>query len=128
MPTLTDKLLSLALALILGLSPVQAAMAGVATGGAQEQAMHQPSEPDGHMALAQMPQEQMSQQHECEQAMNTDCCGGDECSAGHCNCSLIGLVAVPIASRFSPPLLQSHALSSGVISRHPIPLYRPPRA
>lgn len=128
MPTLTDKLLSLALALILGLSPVQAAMAGVAMGGAQEQAVSQPSEPGGHMALVQMPQEQMSQQHECAQALSTDCCGDGECSAGHCNCCLIGLVAMPVASRFSPPSLQSHALSSGVISRHPIPLYRPPRA
>jgi hypothetical protein len=114
-----DKLLALMLALLLGLSPFQAALAGMFA--SVEGAGHAQQMAEGHhggMAMA------------AEAPVATDCdqcptCDG--CSSGHC---LSCLSALPSVFTFpAKPGLQSLfvRMNLGTVDRHAAALYRPPK-
>jgi hypothetical protein len=117
------KLLALMLALLLGLSPFQAALAGMLA--SVERTGHAQQMGEGHHGAMAMAAE-ASVATDCEQCPSGTGCDG--CGSGHC---LSCLSALPCVFTFpAKPDLQFHfvRIDLGTVDRHAAALYRPPKA
>ena len=119
----SEKLLVIFLALLLGLSPLQGALAGVVNSFEQKENAHQMS--DTHCA-ASMDVGNVS--HDGTQCSTQNDCHEQDCSTGHCaSCVMAVLPEVSRISRSGDasdfPSFQSQFINSGFTSP-----YRPPRA
>ena len=125
MHRLSETLLPILLALLLGLAPLQNAWAAVV------------SSPDqgGHpqqMAAMDLDQDEMSMDRysgeKCDPCDVDDCCGGLGCSAGQCGSSFI---ALPSRSLQLPEIFgvaQTEQVTIPSVSTSISPFYRPPRS
>lgn len=124
MHALTDKLLALFMALLLGLSPMQAAVSAVMVDAGQTMAIHEMSNHTGAMDMAGM-----ASAHDCcEQAMKNVGCPDGDCSSSHCASCVIGLVAAVYPAFNRSLSCEKQALIHGSLRQAPSSLYRPPRA
>jgi len=126
MHRLSDKLLAMLLALLLGLSPLQGAMAASFAASGQGMAMHQMADvDDGAVATSDMAS------HDCDQCNSGKGCGSQGCSSGHCASCLSCTMAPPLS--FSLPTHPATTVTlplenRGIVSRLTFSLFRPPRA
>ncbi|MBL3591192.1 MAG: hypothetical protein JMN24_15585 [gamma proteobacterium endosymbiont of Lamellibrachia anaximandri] len=122
MPRLSDKLLAVLLTLLLGLSPLQGAMAGFAASPDREGSVHQMSDMhDSGMVMDQAA-------HDCKQCSADDGCGGHSCSSGQCASCALALLPVfllPTHLAATPVLPRA---DKGFVSQLSSSLFRPPRA
>ena len=118
MRCVSEKLLAIALTLLLGLSPLQGAMAGFAPSSDQEKGMHAMAERHGDMVM----------DHDCERnnAYDTDNC--HSCSSGQC--TSCALAVLPVFSHPTNRIGMSGLLRAddGFVSQLASSLFRPPRA
>lgn len=124
MHQLSDKLLAILLALLLGLLPIQSAMAGFAAFPDQEESVHQMvgmQTGDDAMSVDQMA-------HDCEQCESDNYCKDSTCASSHC---AFCVVAVPsFISLFTDHVDISYVQQADdtFLSHSVSSLYRPPRA
>ena len=125
MRRVSEKLLAVLLTLLLGLSPLQSAMAGFASSLDQEGGVHQMANShDGGMVMAA----DHVAAHDCEQCNADAGCNGHNCSSGQCASCALALLQV-----FSHPqnlIAVSVPLRAddGFVSQLSSYLFRPPRA
>ncbi|MBA1445539.1 MAG: hypothetical protein FE835_11705 [Gammaproteobacteria bacterium] len=114
-------MLALLLTLLLGLSPLQGAMAGFAAASDWEGSMHQMSNMhDDSMVMDQAA-------HDCEQCNADDGCAGHSCSSGQCASCVLALLPVfllptHLAARPILPMADK-----GFVSQLSSSLFRPSR-
>lgn len=127
MCSLTDKFLAVILALFMGFSPLQGAVAAVPDAPTQEVGMHQM-----HQLMAQ--QDEMNNvtppqmNHDCQRHLGDERCTNHAGSAGHCTGCAVGIL--PVITTSSTPAVETLALrpsTDGFTSQHAPSLYRPPR-
>ncbi len=120
------KMLAVMLAILVGLSPLQSAMAGFADSFGQGEAVHQMADRhDGSLAMTTG--HAMTQ--DCEQCkVDTGCCNRHGCSSGHCvSCALalLPMLSLPTHQTASSVLFRT---DDGCVSQLSSALFRPPRA
>lgn len=121
----SKKLLAILLALLVGLIPLQSAMAGFADSFGQGEGVHQMT--DWHDGSQAMADHDMAQ--DCEHCKTgTGCSNGHGCASGHCVSCVLGLFPV-----LSFPTQQSAAsvqfrTDDGFVRQLSSFLFRPPRA
>ncbi|MEN8171171.1 MAG: hypothetical protein ABFS08_13190 [Pseudomonadota bacterium] len=124
MRSLSDKLLAAILALVLGFSPLQGAVAAVLDTPSQGMGMHQMMESQGDQNS--VPANQMSHDY-CQQNKMDDDCTSHAGASSHCSSCVVGLIPVTTIN-ITPTLISGpHPSSDGFISQHAPSLYRPPR-
>jgi hypothetical protein len=119
---LNDKLLTVILALLLGLSPLQGAVASI---------LYSPSINVGmHQMLGQEDGSGVSSHQlcpDCQQYMAENCCPMHAGAASHCACFVV-VILPETASLFIPTLTPSlRTPNHSFTSRYTASLYRPPR-
>ena len=125
MRSLNDKMLCLALALLVGFSPVQGALASVMKAPSQDMSMHHQMMGQHDSKDAMDPEQQRPL---CQQHMGDKDCPSHTGSSNHCAGCVVGILLPPTIN-FSPILLLSFRPSNdGFSSQHTTSLYRPPRA
>jgi len=78
----SEKVLAILLALLLGISPLQSAMAGSTAHAVQAGSGHQM----GHEHIADMTMDQVKgMNHDCPQCQDPSGCSDHTCSSGHCS-------------------------------------------
>ncbi len=123
MDRLSEKLLAILLTLLLGLSPLQSAMAGFAVSSDQEGGVHQISVIQGDMV--------MNIDHatyDCEQCNADDGCNGHSCSSGQCASCVLAVLPIgshPINFKATSKLLQK---GDYFVSQLSSSLFRPPKS
>ncbi len=127
MCSLTDKFLAVILALLVGFSPLQSAVAAVLDAPSQKAGMHQM-----HQLMA--PQDEKNNvtppqlSHDCQQHLGEDSCTHHAGSAGHCTGCVVGILPVIItSSTLATETLALRPSTDGFTSQHAPSLYRPPR-
>jgi len=137
MSRLSRQIVSLFVAVLLVLSPLQGAMAGIVSLGqapmpdmqhemaGEKVAMDHGVNANGAHDMMQMDVAASGQQ--CEQCDVSACCIGGQCLSGHCATCAIGLV--PVVSRFSESAggIIAIAPDSTRLQQVPDTLLRPPR-
>ena len=121
---LSQKTLALVIALLMGILPLQRAVAGVASSLVQGESVSRMADRNhGQMDM----REDQAGDH-CDQCVTGDCCADDICSTGACASVALALLAV-----FSLPT--NHVTTSnivgaddGFVSQFSASLFRPPRA
>ena len=117
MSRISEKLLTVLLTLLLGLSPLQGAIAGFASSLDQEEGMHQMSGTHGDMAM-----NIDHGAHDCEQ-----CSAGDGCSSGQCaSCALALLPYITLPKNLTAAI-ELLRTDDGSVSQYSSFLFRPPR-
>jgi hypothetical protein len=118
----SEQLLAVMLILLLGLSPLQSAIADAAFPTRGEPAHQTACMHDGGMMMAgdQSP-------HGCDQCNSDTGCSNHTCSSGHCTSSVLAMIPA-----FSYPLNLSvvaglPAADDGFVSQLSTSLFRPPR-
>ncbi|MEN8179114.1 MAG: hypothetical protein ABFS39_10930 [Pseudomonadota bacterium] len=123
MHRLSKKLLAVLLTLLLGFSPLQGVMAGVAASFDQEEGVHQMTGMHGDMAMATDQAE-----HNCEQRHADDGCNSHSCSSAQCaSCVLALLPFFSFPTNLTATSL-SYSVADGLESQLSSPFLRPPRA
>lgn len=117
------KLLAILLALLVGLIPLQAAMAGFADSFGQGDGAHQMADRhDGSQAMADPVMGQ-----DCEHC-KADTGNGHSCSSGHCVSCVLGLLpSLSFSTHQSATSVQFRTVD-GFVRRLSSSLFRPPRA
>ena len=123
MQSLSEKLLAVLLTLLLGLSPLQGAIAGIAS-SAQEGGLQQMAD----MQADHMVVNSDHAAHDCDQCNADDCCGGHSCSSAQCASCVLAVISV-----FSHPIKLSTTsehprVDDGFASQPSFSLFRPPKA
>ena len=121
---LPEKLLTVLLALLLGLPPLQGALGGLIPTPNQGEELHRVA----GMAAdnLEMPAEQKT--HDCEQSHSQGCCDGSTCFSSQC-CSCIEVLFSSLGHP-TAGFLQSciRPTAEAFVGRPASSLYRPPRA
>lgn len=128
MSRLSRQIISLLIAMLLVLSPLQGAMAGIASGGMAPMSSMQ-SMPAGDMVMDHnMMQKASASDHQCDECNTNACCSGAQCLSGHCATCAFGLV--PVISRVTVAIVRVMAFApdSTHLQQVPDTLFRPPRA
>jgi len=122
---LSEKLLVILLTLLLGLSPLQGAIAGFASSFEQEGGVHQMADRhDGGIVMAA----DHAAAQDCEQCNAEAGCNGHSCSSGQCASCVLAVLPI------FPDILHRTATSgllrtdNGFVSKLSSSLFRPPRA
>ena len=120
---LTDKLLTVTLALVLGLSPLQGAVASMLDTHSDSVGMQQMMAHAGDMSSLSAPQ----MNHDCSQHMGDSGCQTHAGASSHCSSCVVGIHSAMIAA--FTPILESGTRPSneGFTSYSTTSLYRPPR-
>jgi hypothetical protein len=125
MSRLSRQLLALLLALLMGLAPLQGAVAGMSALSSGDQGMAGMSQMD-HGAMMDMASG-ASVDHDCDQCNSDDCCSGSNCLSGHCATCAMALLPV-LTSLVSPTAtLRLSQVGDNLRSTLPASLFRPPR-
>lgn len=119
---LSKQLLSVMLMLLLGLSPLQSAIAGATSPDRGEPAAQTACMHDGGVMMAS---DQST--HDCDQCNSDSGCSNHTCSTSHCFSSVLAMVPA-----FSYPLNLAvitglPAADDGFVSQLSTSLFRPPR-
>lgn len=132
---LSDKLLAVVLALLLGLTPLQGAIAaalGVAGCDAhqeQQAGAHHTSGDSDALASAHHATKQDGSAHDCSDCASDGCCfTGMSCGTSHCSSTAAPLVVESIVSLSSFGQSYNASAPDAVLASEPAVLYRPPRA
>lgn len=118
---LSKKLLTVLLALLLGMSPLQGAIAGFASSFDQEGSVHQTA--DRHDIATDHAAAQ-----DCEQCNTEAGCNGNSCSSDQCaSCALVVFTVFSYHTNLTamPGLSRAY---DGFVSQHSSSLFRPPKA
>ncbi|MEN8180883.1 MAG: hypothetical protein ABFS39_20020 [Pseudomonadota bacterium] len=123
MHRLSENLLVILLTLLLGFSPLQGAIAGVASSD-QEGGTHQMADMHASMAIAS----DHATAHDCEQCNTDECCTGHSCSSGQCASSVLVVLTV-FSYHIDVDAMPGMFLpDTSFTSQSASSLYRPPRA
>ncbi len=136
MSRLSRQIVSLFIAVLLVLSPLQGAMAGFVSAGqsplsgmqhemsGEQMAMDHDVTANGTHDMMQM---DATSDHQCDQCDTSACCIGGQCLSGHCASCAFGLV--PVVSRFSGVVVRVAVIApdSTRLQQVPDTLLRPPR-
>ena len=120
----SKKLLAILLALLVGLIPLQSAMAGFADSFGQGDGVHQMTDRhDGSHAMVDHVTGQ-----DCEQCNIDAGCIGHSCSSGHCVSCVLGLI--PVRSFPAHPFAESvqFGTDDSFVRQVFFFIFRPPRA
>jgi hypothetical protein len=123
MHRLPEKLLIIMLTLLLGLAPLQGALAGIFISTDQHVGMQQM--PDSHADAMVMDH---STSHDCVQNMDDKRCSGHSCSSGHCASCALGLTASFAYTAIFSSAPKSNLTDERFVSQTSSLLFRPPRA
>ena len=127
MRRLPEKLLAVVLSVILGLMPLQGAMAGFTTPIKQMGEVHH-HQMGNHHDGSQVLDAGHSAMMGCENC-NTDAgCSGDNCSSGHCVSCLLALLtdfSFSVHQTIASVVMQTH---NDLVKQSISSLFRPPRA
>jgi len=123
MHRLSKKLLAIMLSILLGLSPLQGALAGYVTFDDQPENVHQPVSLHADMDMADNPSAQDHEQCGTDLTSMNHCC-----SSGHCASCAVGITQVSILStiNISEPL--PIQVDDRFVSQPSTALFRPPKS
>lgn len=125
MHQLREKLLAVLLSVLLGLIPLQGAMAGVYS--QQDDDVHQHLMDSNHANNMVLMDDQAAQM-DCDECNTITFCSGNSCSSGHCISCILALlpeILIPTHQTSVSIAIQSHTdLMHQPASSH----FRPPRA
>lgn len=119
MGRLYGRLLTVLMALLLGLAPLQGVLAAAASSLCQGMAMSQ-MDATGEMSTDGADGQAMPV---CD-----NCCGSDHCANGHCASCLPAIALSRVMPLYPSIALDSLSPDTGLVRHLSSPLYRPPRA
>ena len=123
MCSLSEKLLTVILALLLGLSPLQGAVAAMQDSPAQDMGMHQMVEQPDEQNTVTL--HQMS--HDCQQHKGDRGCTSHASSCNQCASCVVGLLPVTTSNVTPTVTTGLRPFNDGLSTPHAPSLYRPPR-
>lgn len=122
MRRITEKLMAILLTLLLGLSPLQGAIAGFSSSLDQEEGVHQMLDSHGGMV--------MNSDHgapDCVQCLAGDGCNDHGCSSGQCaSCALAMLPYITLPESLTA-VTELFRTDDGSVNQFSSFLFRPPR-
>lgn len=123
MQILSERLLVILLTLLLGLAPLQSALASFANSSDQEDGVHQ---------MEGMPSDMTGvtdhDTHDCEQCNVGNECAGHDCSSSHCTSCVLALLPILSFQASHTTATVLFPSDDGIISQLSSSLFRPPRA
>lgn len=125
MSPLTEKLFAIVLALVLGLSPLQGAIAAaVSSAGVDTHSEFSSLQTLDDAAVTGA----IDMGHDCDRCAPDGCCNGGSCASMQCStCVAVPLASFPAAATHSTAAPES-SYNHGVLTDTVASLYRPPRA
>ncbi len=123
MHRLSEKLLAILVMLLLGFSPLQGVMAGIATSLDRQAGVHQMDGMHGDMVMAADQAD-----HKCAQCNTDECCAGHDCASGHCAYCVLALPTIYAYQTNSPVAHVLIRADDGFVNQTSAALFRPPRA
>ena len=121
----SEKLLAVLLSVLLGLIPLQGAMAGVYS--QQDEDVHQHMMDSNH-SNSMVIMEDHTVRMDCDECNTTILCNGNSCSSGHCISCILALlpeILIPTLQTSASIIIQSH---TDLVHQPASSLFRPPRA
>ncbi len=123
MHRLSEKLLAVFLILLLGLSPLQNALAGIAASSDQrENALQIECMHDGEMVMVA---DQST--HDCDQCNTEHGCTSHTCSSGHCTSCVLAVLSAFAYPASHTVITKMLSVEDSVVTKLSASLFRPPR-
>ena len=128
MKFLSDNLLMLALAVVLGISPLQTITASVSKCVEMDQSMHHQMKTSDKVAQHDMSHSDISNPDISNQAIHDDCCKQNTCDMSHCAGTIAAVVTSNTQDDMTYLVSNIHLIpSTSLIQFYPSTLYRPPK-
>lgn len=126
MHRIPGQLLAVLLSVMLGLIPLQGAIAGLSSSLEQTSKAHQHQMGNYH-DVSQVSAADLGAMMDCENCNSDSGCSGDSCSSGHCVSCLLALLtefSFSLRPNTASVVMQTH---SALVNQRISSLFRPPR-
>lgn len=128
MKFLSDNLLMLALAVVLGISPLQTITASVSKCAEMDQSAHHQMMVSDKSAQHDMSPSDISNPDISNQANQEDCCKQNTCDMSHCSGTFAAVIISDTQNNMTYTVSNVYLKPSvSLIQFYPLSLYRPPR-